>query len=109
MKRYQNWREDYGAAEPEAPPGAYNNTKIGPQNRISAKVRTASNRFDRGVGDSLIGLSLNQKLHFLADTIMGMTGEDEKNIGKDRQLLAKLRSLIIKIDSALKKHQSQQG
>lgn len=106
MKKYNEWKETVGAAEPTdvTPTNAFDGSHIGPQNRLNSKVRTASNMFDKRAGDEVGNMSINQKLHFLADTIMGMTGQDEDMIGKDRQLLTKLRSLVIKIDSALKKH-----
>jgi hypothetical protein len=106
MKKYNEWKETIGAAAPtDVPAGnAFDDTHIGPQNRLSARVNTASSRFDKTAGDSLSGMSVNQKLHFLADTIMSMTGQDEDMVSKDRQLLTKLRSMVLKIDAALKRH-----
>ena len=106
MKKYNEWKESMDAAMPtDVPHSAFDGAHIGPQNRLNARVNTASGRFDKTAGDSLQSMSVNQKLHFLADTIMGMTGQDEEMVGKDRQLLSKLRSMVIKIDGALKRSQ----
>lgn len=105
MKNYTEWKEDFAAAPANDVP-AFSDTHIGPQNRLASKVRVANDRFGKIAGDAVGNMSINQKLHYLADNIMSMIGQDPEMIGKDHQLLSKLRSMIIKIDGALKQHHS---
>jgi hypothetical protein len=107
MRDFNQWKEDIAAVPgtevPEYNP--YANAKIGPQNRLSAPVNAASKRFDKQAGDSINNMSVNQKLHFITDTIMGMTGQDAESITADHNLLRKIRGVLVKIDNALKQQQ----
>jgi hypothetical protein len=103
MKTYKKWQEDY-----EASMGAYGDNHIGPHTNITGRVASASDRFNKQAGESLVGLTPAKKLRYLLDTIMSLTG-DEEDIKQDRMLIQKLRSSLIRLDSILKKQNQPMG